>query len=52
MIADIWQLSMTSSMNGAVADYQVIKDASKRYKLDSLEVLRVIKGMNGVFGEK
>ena len=36
-------------MGGVNTNYEVVKYASKRYKLDHLEVLRVCKVMNGEY---
>ena len=36
-------------MGGVNANYTIVKDASKRYRLDGLEVLRVCNMMNGEF---
>lgn len=50
-ISDIWLLSLESSMNGAVCNYVVIKDCTKKYNFDCLEVYGVCKILTNIINE-
>jgi len=48
-VINCFTLSIKSGMNGVEADYLVIRDFSKKHKLDSLELYQIIKSMIGEF---
>ena len=53
LISDVWTLSIGSdSIGNIVCNYDVVKDYSKKYKLEHIEVFRVCKYMMNEFNSK
>ena len=50
-IVDAFLLSLTSNGFSLGVDYEIIKDYSKKFNLDSIEVLNVLKAMVGVYNK-
>jgi len=48
-VINCFTLSIKGGMNGVEAEYLVIRDFSKKHKLDSLELYQIIKSMIGEF---
>jgi hypothetical protein len=46
-IIQCFTLSIKGGMNGVEVEYLIIKDFSKKYHLDSIELLQIIKLMAG-----
>jgi hypothetical protein len=46
-IIQCFTLSIKGGMSGVEVEYLIIKDFSKKYHLDSIELLQIIKSMAG-----
>lgn len=44
-------LSIKGGMSGIEVDYSIIRDFSKKYILDSIELLQIIKSMAGEYSK-
>jgi hypothetical protein len=51
LVIKCFTLSIKGGMNGVEVDYLIIKDFSKKYSLDSIELLHIIKSMAGEYSK-
>jgi len=45
-------LSLKSGFNSAEIEYQVVRDFSKKYKMDIIELFEITKRMCSIFNDK
>ncbi|MDD5212344.1 MAG: hypothetical protein PHV62_08000 [Sulfuricurvum sp.] len=50
-IIQCFTLSIKGGMNGIEVEYLVVKDFSKKYALDSIDLYQIIKSMTGAFSK-
>jgi hypothetical protein len=51
LVIRCFTLSIKGGMSGVEVDYLIIKDFSKKYSLDSIELLHIIKSMAGEYSK-
>jgi len=52
LMLECFSLSLSSNGFGVSVDYKIVKDYTKRYKLETIEVLKVLKLMTKELGAK
>jgi hypothetical protein len=51
LVIRCFTLSIKGGMSGIEVDYPIIRDFSKKYSLDSIELLQIIKSMAGEYSK-